>query len=484
MNRVVKTCLAKDPEDRFQTAHDAKLQLQWVAEGGSQAGLPAPVVARRKNREKLAWAVAAAAILAAALATVGYLRRAPAAAQKSAPSSCRPRSRSSTSRGQLRIADGFARRAVCDLRGQGRRRQADPVAPLARRARRQADRRDRRARRSRSGRPTAAFSRSSPTASSRRSTFPGRPRCRSATPPTAAADPGTARASFSFRRTRRRLSSGCPRRAARRSRRRRSTRPAARRRTAGRRSSRTGVTFSTWPARTRPARRASRTRSTSERSTRTRRRCSCRRARTSSTPRDTCSTCASASCSRSGSTRVPAAGRGGRSRRRRPAVRPRATSAASSRPRRTAFSSTRSARRARWRPRLTWIDRAGKPIGEPFGEPAEYSSLSLSPDDAKHIAAGDQRSLDRSRLHLAHRRARRPDAAHVRRSFRVARPVARRQPRRLRELEQAGRQRDPRQVRGRLGTGDTVFHGDRPGSRTTGLRTAATSPCSCASARA
>ena len=80
LNRVVKTCLAKDPEDRFQTAHDAKLQLQWVAEGGSQAGLPAPLVARRKNREKLAWAVAVAAIVGAGLATFGYLRRAPRAA--------------------------------------------------------------------------------------------------------------------------------------------------------------------------------------------------------------------------------------------------------------------------------------------------------------------------------------------------------------------------------------------------------------------
>ena len=77
LNRVVKTCLAKDPEDRFQTAHDAKLQLEWIAEGGSQAGLPAPVVARRKNREKLAWAVAAILALVSALAIVGYLRRAP-----------------------------------------------------------------------------------------------------------------------------------------------------------------------------------------------------------------------------------------------------------------------------------------------------------------------------------------------------------------------------------------------------------------------
>jgi Tol biopolymer transport system component len=82
LNRVVKTCLAKDPEDRFQTAHDAKLQLQWIAEGGSQAGLPAPVVARRKNREKLAWAVAAVAIAAAGLATFGYVRRSPAPASR------------------------------------------------------------------------------------------------------------------------------------------------------------------------------------------------------------------------------------------------------------------------------------------------------------------------------------------------------------------------------------------------------------------
>ena len=78
INRVIKTCLAKDPEDRFQTAHDVKLQLQWVAEGGSQAGVPAPVAARRKSRERLAWGVAAAALLAAAALGFGFVRRAPA----------------------------------------------------------------------------------------------------------------------------------------------------------------------------------------------------------------------------------------------------------------------------------------------------------------------------------------------------------------------------------------------------------------------
>jgi len=77
LNRVVKTCLAKDPEDRFQTAHDVKLQLQWIAEGGSQAGLPVTVAGRRKSRERLAWIIAAAALLAAALGAWGYVRRAP-----------------------------------------------------------------------------------------------------------------------------------------------------------------------------------------------------------------------------------------------------------------------------------------------------------------------------------------------------------------------------------------------------------------------
>ena len=76
-DRVVRTCLAKDPEDRFQTAHDAKLQLQWIVEGGSQAGAPAVVVSRRRSRERVAWGVAAGAILAAAFATSGYVRRAP-----------------------------------------------------------------------------------------------------------------------------------------------------------------------------------------------------------------------------------------------------------------------------------------------------------------------------------------------------------------------------------------------------------------------
>ena len=60
-----------------QTAHDVMLQLQWIAEGGSQVGMPAPVVARRRNRERLAWVVAAALALAAAPRRLRRSARAP-----------------------------------------------------------------------------------------------------------------------------------------------------------------------------------------------------------------------------------------------------------------------------------------------------------------------------------------------------------------------------------------------------------------------
>ena len=53
LEHLVRMCLAKDPDDRIQTAHDVKLQLQWIAQGGSQFGTPAPVIDRRKRRERV-----------------------------------------------------------------------------------------------------------------------------------------------------------------------------------------------------------------------------------------------------------------------------------------------------------------------------------------------------------------------------------------------------------------------------------------------
>jgi serine/threonine protein kinase/dipeptidyl aminopeptidase/acylaminoacyl peptidase len=58
--RLVKSCLAKDPDDRWQTAHDVKLQLRQILEGGSQitSSAMAAAVPTRKRIGKLPWIVA------------------------------------------------------------------------------------------------------------------------------------------------------------------------------------------------------------------------------------------------------------------------------------------------------------------------------------------------------------------------------------------------------------------------------------------
>ncbi len=50
LQRIATTCLSKDPDDRWQSAGDLKRELQWIADGGSAVGIPAPVVAQRKSR--------------------------------------------------------------------------------------------------------------------------------------------------------------------------------------------------------------------------------------------------------------------------------------------------------------------------------------------------------------------------------------------------------------------------------------------------
>ncbi|MGB0040125.1 MAG: serine/threonine-protein kinase, partial [Terriglobales bacterium] len=54
--QVVATCLAKNPDDRFQTAHDLSLQLNWIAEGKTPTAKPAEY--KRTKREAILAAVA------------------------------------------------------------------------------------------------------------------------------------------------------------------------------------------------------------------------------------------------------------------------------------------------------------------------------------------------------------------------------------------------------------------------------------------
>ncbi|MGB7217941.1 MAG: protein kinase [Vicinamibacterales bacterium] len=83
LDRIVKKCLAKDPDERWQGAKDLHDELKWIVENaGAASGAPtsrsmnATQAGSRTNRERLAWTVAAVLMLATvALGAAVYLLR-------------------------------------------------------------------------------------------------------------------------------------------------------------------------------------------------------------------------------------------------------------------------------------------------------------------------------------------------------------------------------------------------------------------------
>jgi Tol biopolymer transport system component len=88
LDRLVKTCLAKDPDERWQTAHDVKLQLQSMREAGSQfsaaasaassaaaaeAASIATAAQSRRNRDRTLMILGTALLTAIVAGTLGYL---------------------------------------------------------------------------------------------------------------------------------------------------------------------------------------------------------------------------------------------------------------------------------------------------------------------------------------------------------------------------------------------------------------------------
>ena len=73
LNHVVKTCLAKDPAERWQTARDLLAELEWVAATGGDTGLQAPAAAAWWKGQILYRALPVlAALLVAALAVPAW----------------------------------------------------------------------------------------------------------------------------------------------------------------------------------------------------------------------------------------------------------------------------------------------------------------------------------------------------------------------------------------------------------------------------
>jgi Tol biopolymer transport system component len=80
LDRLVRRCLAKSPDERWQCAGDLLSDLEWIAETGSEAGAPAPVAAKRRSRERM-WQLAAASaavlLIASAVWITMHLRNEP-----------------------------------------------------------------------------------------------------------------------------------------------------------------------------------------------------------------------------------------------------------------------------------------------------------------------------------------------------------------------------------------------------------------------
>jgi serine/threonine protein kinase/Tol biopolymer transport system component len=76
LERLVMRCLAKDPENRWQTARDLAVELKWISEGGTVA---ADYVRRPGERssplQRIAWGVAAVSLVLAAALSYATIRR-------------------------------------------------------------------------------------------------------------------------------------------------------------------------------------------------------------------------------------------------------------------------------------------------------------------------------------------------------------------------------------------------------------------------
>src|SRR5882762_9393264 len=78
LDRTIRVCLAKDPEERWQTARDLLLELKWIAGGGSQIGLRSEGTPRSRSYNRLSWALVAVMSLSVLVLLVISRQRVPA----------------------------------------------------------------------------------------------------------------------------------------------------------------------------------------------------------------------------------------------------------------------------------------------------------------------------------------------------------------------------------------------------------------------
>jgi eukaryotic-like serine/threonine-protein kinase len=70
LDRVVKKCLAKEPEKRWQAASDVCDEVKWISESALPAAMPAANLAARTPKRRVVWTAAAVAVAIALIAAL------------------------------------------------------------------------------------------------------------------------------------------------------------------------------------------------------------------------------------------------------------------------------------------------------------------------------------------------------------------------------------------------------------------------------
>ena len=78
LDYIIRTCLAKDPDERFQTAHDVKLQLSWLSQSGRAGSQPSPTELRPRQHRGVIIGLAAAVVILMVLLLFKATRNGPA----------------------------------------------------------------------------------------------------------------------------------------------------------------------------------------------------------------------------------------------------------------------------------------------------------------------------------------------------------------------------------------------------------------------
>ncbi|HXM96366.1 MAG TPA: protein kinase, partial [Candidatus Dormibacteraeota bacterium] len=80
LDRTIRVCLAKEPEERWQSARDLLFELKWIADGGSQAGLRSEGTPRSRTYNLLSWTLVSVLSLSVLVLLIISRQRGPASA--------------------------------------------------------------------------------------------------------------------------------------------------------------------------------------------------------------------------------------------------------------------------------------------------------------------------------------------------------------------------------------------------------------------